>query len=245
MSDQIIRKIRALLAKAEATEFEAEAESFFAKAAELMAENAIDEALIRSKGDGRRITVDDVEVRRVIVPNPYSVERISILTTISESLGGYAYYYKQRRDGYKTRNNIRNHDTMAAIVGYPADLDIIVEIFESIIDQCERFRKAAVAAEERMRPNWGLGDKKVYSKSFIRGFAYRIGKRMQEAYEEKMNEVKDHSVALVLVSKNEAIEEKVRSLGISQTKSQRKQDVAGWYEGNAAGAKAQIFKEIK
>ena len=49
---RVLNRIRTLLAKAEATEFAAEAETFTAKAQDLMTRHAIDEALLRASGDG-------------------------------------------------------------------------------------------------------------------------------------------------------------------------------------------------
>ena len=49
-SDSVVHRIQALLAKAESTEFPDEAEAFLAKAQELMARHAIDDAMLRRAG---------------------------------------------------------------------------------------------------------------------------------------------------------------------------------------------------
>ena len=50
---ELAAKVRALLAKAESTTFEAEAEALFAKAHQLMVRNAIDEAVLHLSGSSR------------------------------------------------------------------------------------------------------------------------------------------------------------------------------------------------
>ena len=48
-NDSVLHKVRALLAKAEATPFDAEAEAFTSKAQELIARYRIDDALLSAR----------------------------------------------------------------------------------------------------------------------------------------------------------------------------------------------------
>src|SRR6185295_10188297 len=67
VDDSVLVKVRALLAQAESTSFEAEAEAFTAKAQELMARHAIDGALLwaRSARDECPVTI------RLPLDDPY------------------------------------------------------------------------------------------------------------------------------------------------------------------------------
>lgn len=62
---KMLGKIRGLLAKAESTQFPAEAEAFSAKAQDLMTRYAIDHALLES--DNPRGSIGDVTTRRILV----------------------------------------------------------------------------------------------------------------------------------------------------------------------------------
>src|SRR5688500_9077022 len=70
---RVLKRIRALLAKAEATDHAAEAETFTAKAQDLLTRHAIDEALLAAAGHGA-VTVG---ARRVHLQNPYATTKSS------------------------------------------------------------------------------------------------------------------------------------------------------------------------
>ena len=81
-NDSVLRKVRALLAKAEATPFDAEAEAFTAKAQELIARYRIDRALL----DARESRGPETPVaRRVAVEDPYLTAKVVLLSTIARS----------------------------------------------------------------------------------------------------------------------------------------------------------------
>ena len=88
-TDQIdakaLKLIRALLAKAEATTFEAEADAFTAKAQEMMTRHSIDAALLASTAAGSR-HASGVESRRVHIDNPYAEEKAGFLSAIGHVL---------------------------------------------------------------------------------------------------------------------------------------------------------------
>ena len=77
----MLNRIRTLLAKAEATEFAAEAETFTAKAQDLMTRHAIDEALLRAAGD-QPIEIEGV---RVHIHNPYATEKVQLLNQVARA----------------------------------------------------------------------------------------------------------------------------------------------------------------
>lgn len=81
-SETWLRRVQALLAKAESTEFPAEAETLLAKAQELMARHAIDEAMLRSTGSTRRA---DVVSETVVVEPPYASARSALLGAVARA----------------------------------------------------------------------------------------------------------------------------------------------------------------
>ncbi len=82
LDEPILAKVRALLAKAESTSFEHEADALTAKAQELMARYAIDEAVANAVGGGRKETPS---LRRVPVDDPYANPKSSLLAVVSSA----------------------------------------------------------------------------------------------------------------------------------------------------------------
>ncbi len=78
---KVLNKIRGLLAKAEATEFVEEAETFTAKAQELMTRYAISATLLHATVSGS----PTVRSRRIHLDNPYVKEKVHLLTAIGEA----------------------------------------------------------------------------------------------------------------------------------------------------------------
>ena len=75
-------RVRALLAKAHATEFDAEAEAFMAKAQALMTRHAIDELMLEDAEahDGRSRVVCD---RSIDIPSPYARVKFLLLGQVA------------------------------------------------------------------------------------------------------------------------------------------------------------------
>ena len=74
----MLARVRALLAKAESTEFEEEAEALTAKAQELIARHAIAEALLHTPDD-----VGDPLLRRILLNDPYIDAKAALLSRIA------------------------------------------------------------------------------------------------------------------------------------------------------------------
>ncbi len=117
-------KVRALLAKAESTDFEEEAVALTAKAQELMARSAIDQAMV-SGGDsseaprGRRVGIDD----------PYALGRANLLAAVARANRCRSVWMD--RYGFTT------------VFGFPSDLDIVDVLYTSLLVQAVRAMTAA------------------------------------------------------------------------------------------------------
>src|SRR3546814_6950063 len=79
-NDPGLRRVQAMLAKAESTQFPAEAEALLAKAQELMSRHAIDEAMLQSAG---RAASDAVTTTAVVTTAPYAGAQASLLGAIA------------------------------------------------------------------------------------------------------------------------------------------------------------------
>jgi len=104
---KLLTRIRALLAKAEATDYPAEAEALTAKAQDLMTRHAIDEALVHAEA-GDSITVIG---RRIHIDNPYALEKAILLNGVAEA--------------NRVRAAWSDFAASMTIVGVPTDLEQI------------------------------------------------------------------------------------------------------------------------
>jgi hypothetical protein len=239
VSDSKIKdKVRALLTKAERTEYSAEAEAFNAKAAELIAKHALDELELRSMKPNQ--FPDEIESRRYVVQAPYSIDRLRLIVNVALALGCIAYYIPQARDGSKTATKSKDHDTYAYIVGFKEDIDMVELMLESLNKQMEHEREREI----RHQYFTSMGKKKVWNASFIRGYAARISSRLRTSYNETMSEATG-SVAIVLQNKKERLQRKAESLGLVTKPSTRQTDRNAYSSGMSAADRATIHKSVK
>ena len=156
--DRLLTRIRALLAKAEATGHPAEAEAFTAKAQELMTRHAIDEALLH------RDSAEQIEVTtvRIQLQAPYAQVKASLLHAVAGPNRCRAVY-------------LAEYD-MCNVVGTPLDVDQVEMLFTSLLIQATR--AMADAGNQRA----GSFDRSArFRKSFLTAYATRIGERLGEA----------------------------------------------------------------
>ncbi len=167
----MLAKIRALLAKAESTDFDAEAETFTAKAQELMTRHRIDRATLvadaPSEGEaiGRRLGVDP----------PYARAKFMLVGGIARANSCRAVW--SRTFGFAT------------VFGYPEDVDAVEELYTSLLVQAT----TALQREGSRDRLDGPGSTRRFRRSFLIGFAYRISERLREASEETVRTVADET----------------------------------------------------
>jgi hypothetical protein len=211
-----LRTIRALLAKAESTEFEAESESFMAKAQELMTRHSIDLAILAAAAHGGSATIG-VESRRVHVENPYADEKSVLLHVIAEANGAKAIWMPDVG--------------IATVMGDPVDLRLTDVMFTSLLLQAQRF-------SDRRTPR--------FRRAFFLAFASRVGERLEESRKVATAEAEieyGSALAPVLAHKATAVEEAYRAaFPDAVTRERRTVDAAGWYAGRDAANRADIGK---
>jgi hypothetical protein len=156
----LLDKVRALLAKAESTPFEAEADAFTAKAQELMARYRIDRALLEASGRAARHEPSNV---RIAVPDPYADAKALLLALVADANGCRAVWSK--RGGFAT------------VFGFDDELAAIEELFTSLLLQAT----GALRREGSKRDPFGQSRTKRFRRSFLVAFATRVGERLREA----------------------------------------------------------------
>ncbi|RYZ26958.1 MAG: DUF2786 domain-containing protein, partial [Propionibacteriaceae bacterium] len=156
--DRLLKRIRGLLAKAEATDHPAEAETFTAKAQELMTRHAVDEAVLR----GLQHEEIPVASRRVHLQSPYANVKATLLNAVARP--------------NRCRVVLMNTYDIAVLVGTPTDVDQTELLFTSLLIQATRAMTDAgdhgAASSDRSA---------TFRRSFLLAYATRIGERLREA----------------------------------------------------------------
>jgi Protein of unknown function (DUF2786) len=152
-------RVRALLAKAESTNFAEEAETYTAKAQELMARYSIDYALL-SVGSG----VGDAPIgRRIGIDNPYEAPKALLLDAVARANRCRAIWSSAM--GFVT------------VLGFTADLDAVELLFTSLLVQAT----AAMMQAGSRRDGYGRSTTRSFRQSFLTAYAQRIGERLTAA----------------------------------------------------------------
>src|SRR3954452_22734726 len=112
-----LRKVRALLAKAEATDFEAEAETFMAKAQEIITRHRIDRALLADAAPDRAAPQD----RWIDVVNPYASAKVRLLASVANANDCRTVWVGQR--------------SSAQVFGFADDLEAVEALYTSLLVQ--------------------------------------------------------------------------------------------------------------
>lgn len=159
VEERVLSRVRALLAKAESTTFEAEAETFTAGAQALMARHSIDAAMLAA-GEGR--PTDSPSGRRIGIDRPYEAPKVLLL------------------DAVATANRCRTVWSsglgFVTVIGFERDLAATETIFTSLLVQAT----AAMAGEGRRVTRTGHSRTRAFRQSFLTAYAHRIGARLRE-----------------------------------------------------------------
>lgn len=219
---RVLRRIRALLAKAESTEYPDEAEALTAKAQELMTRHAVDAVLLDPGGAPHRA---DVTTRRVHVDDPYARAKTQLLGAVADANGARLVWYPELG--------------IANLVGIPADLDAVELLFTSLLLQVGQALGAAErTAGRRSAP-------RSFRRAFLLGYAGRIRERLTSARERATRAAAaEQGVDLlpVLRSRQEAVDDAFTELfpRVRSTRSRSSMDAGGWWAGRAAADSADV-----
>jgi Protein of unknown function (DUF2786) len=217
LDQRVLDRVRALLAKAESTDYPEEAEAYSAKAQELMTRHRIDHALLATKSNER----DTPATRRVVVDNPYEMPKSLLLQVVAEANGCRAVWMK--RFG------------LVSIVGFAADLDATELLFTSLLVQATRAMTGSGSKTDRS----GRNTTRSFRQSFLASYASRIGERLSTASEEVIREAAASGPATALLPVLAARSDAVRDAVAEQfpdlthvTTAANNRD--GWAAGRAA-----------
>ncbi|MFF2849793.1 DUF2786 domain-containing protein [Streptomyces sp. NPDC058001] len=218
---RMLTRIRALLAKAEATTFPEEAEALSAKAQELMARHSVDEALLSSR---TRAGARDVPpgACRIGVDAPYETAKAVLL------------------DAVATANRCRavwNGDLgFSTVVGFDADLEVVELLYTSLLVQ----GTAAMTRAEAAQRAAGRKRTKTFRQSFLAAYAHRIGDRLT-ATARRVTSAEPESLP-VLAAREVAVAASTERMFPHTTHARVRgvSDEAGWTDGTRAADAATL-----
>lgn len=220
VDQRMLGRVRALLAKAESTEFPEEAEAFSARAQELMARHSIDHALLAAEtGDtagpaGRRIPVD----------NPYDAPKAVLLTVVADANRSRAVWHRDL--GFST------------VLGFPADLAAVEMLFTSLLVQAT----AAMVHAGPRRDARGRSRTRSFRHAFLNAYAARIGERLREAADRAAAGAGGKDLLPVLAARDRAVEQAVDTMfpNLAKGRSGSVSNYEGWVAGRAAADLASL-----
>ncbi|MGW0232111.1 DUF2786 domain-containing protein [Actinopolymorpha singaporensis] len=226
--EKVLHRIRALLAKAESTEFPEEAEALSSKAQALMTKFSLDQAMV----------ADDVSVpsagaagahasaRRVWLRAPYLNAKALLAQLVAEA--------------NRSRVVACTGMGFVTIIGAEADLQMVELLLTSLLLQADR---AMLAASPSARAG-GHSRTRSWRQSFLVSYATRIGQRLSAASEASMAEYDaDTSGRLLpaLTARDRAVRQlvtelfpRIRKTAVSTS------NPAGWAAGKLAADLADL-----
>ncbi|MCD9878879.1 DUF2786 domain-containing protein [Streptomyces guryensis] len=213
---RMLTRIRALLAKAEATGFPDEAEALSAKAQELMARHSIDEALLAARAP----SPDAPGACRIGVEAPYEQAKAVLLDAVATANHCRAVWNEPL--GFST------------VVGFEADLEAVELLHTSLLVQATT---AMTKAETAQRAG-GRKRTKTFRQSFLAAYAHRIGTRLAAAAETQVTD----DLLPVLASREVAVTTHTDRMfpDTTTTRLRGVTDEAGWTEGARAADRARV-----
>lgn len=219
VDERVLTRVRALLAKAEATAFSEEAEALSAKAQEFMNRYALERAVV----DAQESTAASADARRLWLDNPYLGAKAMLVDVVASANRCRAVFYEDL--GFVT------------VLGDNVDLDIVEMLTTSLLVQAT----TAMLAAGQQTDRYGRSRTRSYRQSFLLAYATRIGERLREATDTEEAAAADPRLLPVLASREQAVDELFAEM-FSKTvpKSYSVSNRAGWGAGRAAAEIARL-----
>lgn len=214
IDQKVLAKVRGLLAKAESTEFDEEAELLSAKAQELMTRYSLDRLLVEA---GQQPPV--AGGRRIWLESPYASAKALLAAAVGGANRCSVVWTEAL--GYVT------------VIGDERDLVATEVVVTSLLVQAGR-----AMAHGSVRAG---GQKRSYRQSFLVAYAQRVGERLQDTSEHVAAEVGSAALVPVRAAQDERVE-RAREAMFPRTTSRSVavSNYQGYAEGRAAADQATL-----
>lgn len=232
-TDGRLNTIRALLAKAEATPYPAEAEAFTAKATELMARFAVDEALLwaTAPSSSSAPVESTIELLR-----PFVTQKAVLVHAVATTLGCRSLRIGRLPD---------NSGERVALIGFAPDVAMVETLVTSLFLQLTSAMTATGAA-----PAGTASQVAAWRRSFIMGFTGTVTERLEADRRRAVAETEataapstaGASTAVVLRERSGAVEDELhrRYPNIRTARVSAGTSAAGRRAGTSAGRRADL-----
>ncbi|MGW2539662.1 DUF2786 domain-containing protein [Kitasatospora sp. NPDC001574] len=229
-SNPMLAKVRALLAKAEdSAASPEEAQAYFAKAAALMSKYGIERALLAED----KPETDKPTTRVITESGSYLLDRVNLLTSINEALGGQSVRW--RLWDWETGKYVQRVE----LHGYESVLERVEMLYTSLTLQ-------ALNGMQHGSPARGESTTS-YRKSWLAGFRSAVYWRLADSERQAVEEA-DLSLAggarsaeLVIASREETVRARFKAAHPKvRAAPKRRLTGSGWGAGSAAGKRADL-----
>lgn len=187
---QALARVRALLAKAEATGFPDEADALSAKAQELMARHSLQLLVVQTAADER----EPSSARRLWLDAPYAGAKALLVDAVADANRCRAVWTEWL--GFVT------------VVGDERDLSAVELLVTSLLVQATR---AMVDPRHRATAGRG-GGTRSFRQSFLVAYASRIGERLKGATADATADIVTEDLLPVLVADSERVQQATAEL---------------------------------
>ncbi|MEO8889293.1 MAG: DUF2786 domain-containing protein [Jatrophihabitantaceae bacterium] len=219
VDERMLAKVRALLAKAESTEFDEEAEALSAKAQDLMTRYSLHRAVAdRSHG-----TESGVRARRIWLDAPYVSAKAMLVNAVAAV----------NRCGCVVTEQLG----FVTIVGDDVDQRVVEILSTSLLVQATRAMTAAGSQISR----YGTSRTRSFRHSFLIAYAGRIRERLQHSNDSAAAAEDSAQLLPVLAARSQAVDDHLAELFpqlVSSRLSVSNSD--GWHAGRVAADLARL-----
>lgn len=217
VEEKALGRVRALLAKAEATQFAEEAEALSAKAQELMSRYSLHQAVVDH--DCGRAPM--ATAQRIWIDSPYAGPKALLVQAVATA--------------NRCRTVWNQELGFVTAVGSETDLDLVELLTTSLLVQANR---AMLAVGRRAGSQ---GRTRSFRQSFLVAYATRIGERLNTTNASVTVEVGESRLLPVLAAQSRAADELTDRLFPSQVRRQISvSNSAGWGAGRIAADRARL-----
>jgi len=211
-----LAKVRALLAKAEATSFDEEADALSAKAQELISRHALERLL--QEDPATTTTPEAPSVRRIWLDAPYLMAKATLVDAVAGA--------------NRCRCVVSEALGVCSVVGNPSDLESVELLSTSLLVQASR----SMLRHGRHQDYRGVSRTRSFRQSFLTSFAIRIGHRLREVNQEAIRNTEPGTDLVPVLRNHERwVEEAVETMfpHVVQTETAASNGL-GWAAGHAA-----------
>lgn len=233
--DTILSKITKLLAKAEGTSNPHEAETFTAKAMELMMKWSIDEAMLAAH---RGATSEPAKIVQIFVPirGIYHAAHLALAHQVGKAFG-----FRTIRVGPDYWGTDRTVKDRIVWIGFENDVATAQLLYTSLLVQLDSALRAFVKSIGPAFKGLSPQDKFVSRRSFIYGFADEVGVRITELRQTAVTSTP--GAGLVLANRDHLVDDFTESLYPNLQKGRRSTNRVsgyGYSGGKVAGGQANL-----